>query len=152
MSEKNASSQRGTNPPTRDVNAAPRVDMAIKLRATKMKYEDIAKQCGYSNASACRKAVMRELNRVLVKDVEALRIEELDSLDYLELECWKIFSKRENAKYRLFAVDRILNIKKRRADLMGLDMTREEELLNSDYTKEIVLTHSQEDHADAGRS
>jgi hypothetical protein len=138
-----------SNPPTRDVNAVVRVDMAIKLRATKMKYEDIAKQCGFPSAQACRKAVMRELNRVVVRDIDALRTEELDSLDYLELECWKIFSNKDNAKQRLFAIDRILNIKKRRADLMGLDMTSEEEMLNQDYTKEIVLTHSREDNANS---
>lgn len=141
-SNKHASPKGGTNPPTRDVNAAPRVDMAIKLRATKMKYEDVARQCGYSNASACRKAVMRELNRVIVRDIEALRTEEMDSLEQLELECWKIFSNKEYAKQRLFAVDRILSIKERRAKLMGLDVKPEEELVNQNYTKKVILTHS----------
>jgi hypothetical protein len=133
------------NPPTRDVNAVVRVDLAIKLRATKMKYEDIANQCGFPSAQACRKAVMRELNRVVIRDVEVLRTEEMDSLEQLELECWKIFSNKEYASKKLFAVDRILSIKERRAKLMGLDVKSEEELLNSDYKKEVVLTHKQPD-------
>lgn len=110
-----------TNPPTRDPNAVQRVTLAVKLRATRMTYEDIAKQCGFSNASACRKAVMRELDRCVVKNVEALRTEESDSLDRLEAECWKIFYDKNRAKGQLFAVDRILQIKERRAKLMGMD-------------------------------
>src|SRR5690348_429229 len=118
---KDLSHQRGTNPPTRDVNAAQRVALAVKLRSTKMTYEAIARQCGYSDASACRKAVMRELDRCVVQNVEALRLEELDSLERLELECWKIFTDKERTKGQLYAVDRILAIKDRRAKMLGLD-------------------------------
>src|SRR5437879_3828256 len=128
MDEKKSSPQRvthgtakNTNPPTRDVNAVQRVELAIKLRATKLTYEVIARQCGYSNASACRKAVMRELDRCVVKNVEALRTEEMDSLERLEQECWKRLYDKNYEKSMLFAVDRILMIKERRAKLMGLD-------------------------------
>lgn len=125
MSNKTTSSLRGTNPPTRDANAAQRVALAIKLRSTKMTYESIAVQCGYSNASSCRKAVMRELDRCVVKAVDDLRLEELDSLERLELECWKIFADKERKRGQLFAVDRILQIKDARAKLMGLYTTKE---------------------------
>ena len=70
--------QKGTSPPNRDVNATQRVTLALTLRARKMTYESIAAQCGFANASSCRKAVMRELDRCVVKDVTALRMEELD--------------------------------------------------------------------------
>jgi hypothetical protein len=86
-----------------------------------MTYEAIAAQCGYANASSCRKAIMRELERTVVRNVEALRLEELDSLERLELECWKRLSDKEHTKALLFAVDRIVAIKERRAKLMGLD-------------------------------
>jgi hypothetical protein len=86
-----------------------------------MTYDAIAKQCGYSNASACRKAVMRELDRCVVKNVEALRTEELDSLERLEQECWKRLYDKNYEKSTLFAVDRIIMIKDRRAKLMGMD-------------------------------
>lgn len=129
MREK-VSHQRGTNPPTRDVNASQRVALAVKLRATKMTYEAIAKQCGYSNASACRKAVMRELDRCVVKNVEELRTEELESLELLERECWKIFADKNREKGQLFAVDRILAIKDRRAKLMGLNQEKGDQIGN----------------------
>lgn len=139
--QKSVSSQRVTNPPTRDPNAAQRVALAVKLRATRMTYEAIAHQCGFSNASACRKAVMRELDRVVVKNVEELRTEEMDSLDRLESECWKIFYDKDRAKGQLFAADRILQIKAQRAKLMGLDARPDEEVSGQNYTKRIVLTH-----------
>ncbi len=123
MSNKAVSHQRVTNPPTRDVNAAQRVTLAVQLRAKKMTYEEIAKQCGYSNASACRKAVMRELDRCVVQSVEALRIEELDSLERLERKCWERLEEVGYEKSRMFAVDRIIAIKDRRAKLMGMDQT-----------------------------
>lgn len=119
---KNPSPQGVTNPPTRDVNTAQRVALALSLRATKLTYEQIAKQCGYATASACRKAVMREMDRCLVKNVQLLRDEEADSLDRLELECWKRLTHKEYSKSKLFAVDRILAIKERRAKLLGLDV------------------------------
>lgn len=136
MSNKPMSSLRGTNPPTRDANAAQRVALAIKLRSTKMTYESIAAQCGYSNASACRKAVMRELDRCVVKAVDDLRLEELDSLEKLELECWRIFADKERKRGQLFAVDRILQIKDRRAKLMGLDRKPDDMLAGSTVIRE----------------
>jgi len=120
-SHKNMDIQRGTNPPNRDVNATNRCTLAIKLRAMKMTYEAIAAQCGYANASSARKAVMRELDRCVIKNVEDLRTEELDSLEQLELVCWKRLQDKDYAKSQMFAVDRILAVKERRARLMGLD-------------------------------
>lgn len=122
----NPSPLGGTNPPTRDVNAVARVEMALKLRATRMPYDAIAKQCGYSDASSCRKAVMRELDRCVIRAVDALRTEELHSLDVLELEVWKIFSDKDRKSSQLFAIDRILAIKDRRSKLLGLDTLQEE--------------------------
>jgi len=112
-----------TNPPTRDVNAAQRASLAVQLRSTKMTYEQIAMQCGYATPSACRKAVMRELDRCIVRNVDLLRNEELESLEKLERECWKRLQDKEFSKSMLFAVDRILSIKERRAKLMGLDQS-----------------------------
>lgn len=109
----------------RDVNAAQRVALAVKMRATKAKYDDIAKACGYGSAGAAYKAVQRELERTVVSNVEELRREEMDSLEQLETECWKRLYDKEYEKARLFAVDRILAIKERRAKLMGLDVIKD---------------------------
>ena len=40
------------SPHTRDLNAASRVALALKLRAQKVKYDDIAKACGFGSAGA----------------------------------------------------------------------------------------------------
>ena len=141
--QKSVSHQRVTNPPTRDANAAQRVALAVKLRTSKMTYDAIAKQCGYSNASACRKAVQRELDRVVVTNVDTLRREELMMLDSLQVECMKLALDKEN-KGRLFAIDRILSISERRCKLMGLDKRPDEEIAEQHYTKRIVLTHIEE--------
>jgi hypothetical protein len=113
-------------PQTRDANAAQRAALAVKLRTQKVKYDDIANMCGYSSAQSAHKAVQRELERTVVENVDELRREELESLERLEFECWKIFQDKERKKGQLFAVDRILSIKDRRAKLMGLDRLREE--------------------------
>src|SRR5258707_15342563 len=119
---KNVTNQSIRNGPmTRDLNAVQRVALALKLRAQKVKYAEIATACGYGSAQAAHKAVMRELERIVSENTEELRREELDSLERLELECWKRLSDKEFTKSMLFAVDRILAIKERRARLMGLD-------------------------------
>lgn len=105
----------------RDVNATMRASTALQLRAQKLTYEEIAQQCGYSDRSACHRAVQRELDRVVVKNVDELRREELYMLDTMHRECWGLFIDKAN-KGRLFAADRILAISERRAKLMGLDL------------------------------
>ncbi len=107
-------------PQNRDVNAATRAVTALSLRAQKYTYEAIAQQCGYASASACRKAILREMDRVVVTNVEHLRREELFILDKLHAECWEIAFDKKN-KGRLFAIDRLIQISERRAKLMGLD-------------------------------
>lgn len=110
---------------TRDVNAAVRVEQAIEMRAKKHTYEEIALKCGYASRGACHDAVMRELNRRVVTNVDALRLEELDSLERLEKICWERLTdeSKDFQKAKLFAVDRIIAIKERRAKLMGLDQS-----------------------------
>lgn len=110
------------SPSNRDVNAAVRAALAVKLRAQKVKYDEIARQCGYGSAGAAHKAIQRELRRTISTNVEELRREELASLEVLEAECWTIFFDKAHENVRLFAVDRILSIKERRAKLMGLDV------------------------------
>lgn len=105
---------------TRDVNAAQRAALALKLRASKMSYEQIAQQCGYADRGSAHKAIQRELQRTVVANVDTLRREESVTLDLLQTECMKMFMDKEN-KGRLFAADRILAIMERRARLFGLD-------------------------------
>ena len=131
----------------RDINAAQRASMAISLRARKQTYEQIAHQCGYGSAAACYNAIQRELQRVVIDDVEHLRREEMDGLDRLEAECWKrLEAGGDYAKAMLFAVDRIIAIKERRSKLMGLDVRPEELQANQNYTKKIIIVGGQDEH------
>lgn len=114
------SPQRGTNPPTRDVNAATRAVKALQLRAEKLTYEEIAHRTGFSTASSCRKAVLRELHRVVVTNVEELRREESALLDKLHAEVWALAMDRKS-KGRMYAIDRVLAISEARRRLFGLD-------------------------------
>ncbi len=117
---KKLSPQRGTNPPTRDVNAATRAVKALQLRAEKLTYEEIAHRTGYGNASACRKAVLREMHRVVVTNVEELRHEESAMLDIMHSKCWQKFMDEKNP-WSYSEVDRILRISEARRKLFGLD-------------------------------
>ncbi len=110
-----------TKSKTRDVNAAQRAQLALQLRAQRVGFEEIARRCGFASRGAAHNAVMRELGRVVSPDVERLRTEEAHSLDLLEQKCWERLDSAEHEKAMLFAVDRILAIKERRAKLMGLD-------------------------------
>lgn len=122
MSEHRRSNTKTT---TRDVNAAQRAVMALKLRAEKLSYDQIAQQCGYADRATAHKAVQRELQRVVVANVEELRQEETATLDVMQAECMRLFLDKEN-KGRLFAADRILAIMERRAKLLGLDLKPEQ--------------------------
>ena len=117
-------SKRNPKSNTRDINAAQRVKLALKLRAQKLTYEEIAQQCGYANRGVCHNAVQREMQRILVEDVEELRREELAMLDILHKEMWQMAMDKDN-NYRTFAVDRVLSISEARRKLMGLDIERE---------------------------
>lgn len=111
---------------TRDVNAAQRASLALSLRAQRLPYDEIARRCGYGSRGAAHDAVQRELDRVVVENVDELRREEGDSLDRLEAICWKRLESEDHEKAMLFAVDRILAIKERRARLFGLDKKPDE--------------------------
>lgn len=116
-----------TKPTTRDVNAAQRAALALSLRASKMSYEQIAVQVGYADRGTAHRAVQREMQRVVVANVDELRREESLTLDLMQKECMKLFLDKDN-KARLFAADRILAIMERRAKLMGLDVKPDEDL------------------------
>jgi hypothetical protein len=115
---------------TRDVNAANRAAIALDLRAQKLTYEEIAQRCGYASRGACHDAVMRELDRRVVENVDILRREEVAMLDQLHVEVWELAMDKKNDK-RLFAVDRVLSIAERRAKLMGLDQVKDSNLLTA---------------------
>lgn len=133
---KNAPEKNPKSNTRRDVIAAERALLAVKLRASKLSYEEIAKRCGYANKAACYNAVQRELNRVVVENVEELRREELATLDHLQQQVMPLIEDKDN-RGRLFAVDRILAIQERRSRLMGLDIASGDVIANQVVIREV---------------
>ena len=105
----------------RDVNATLRVAEALKLRAQKLTYQEIADRCGYANPASAHRAIQRELQRIVVANVEDLRREEAHMYDIAHGECWEAFMTKSN-RSRFFAYDRVLETSKERRKMMGMDV------------------------------
>ena len=102
----------------RRITARQRERQALELRMAGATYAKIAEALGISVAGA-HGAVMRALKRLnekVTEDAEEMRRLELERLDSLMLTLWPQ-AKRGNQG----AIDRILRIMKRRAELLGLD-------------------------------
>lgn len=106
--------------PNRNVEAGVRAAKAIEYRQSGWTYQRIADECGYADPSSARHAVQRELDRVIVQNVEDWRADHVARLEKLHEELWTLATDTKN-KGRLFAVDRLLAIADREAKLLGLD-------------------------------
>lgn len=127
---------QGSN--TRDVNAAIRVQTAIKLRAQRLTWEEVAKRSGYASRGAAHNAVMNELHKNITEDIKQLRAEEFAMLDILHAEMWELAMDHKNV-YRTYAADRVLSISEARRKLMGMDRKPEDEAANQHYIKRIII-------------
>lgn len=113
--------------PKRDLNAGQRAAVAIKLRAKGLTYEEVAVQAGYSGESAARKAILRELDRVVVTNADVLRKEEAHRLDRLLAAVWpQAVPDNPKDPSNLWAVDRVLKIIEARRQLFNLDIRPED--------------------------
>ena len=121
---------------TRDINAVRRVQQALPLVAQHLSWDEIAAQCGYASRGAAHNAVMRELDRCVVKNVEELRTQELFMLNQLHRKIWETYIDKKGKGW-LFAADRILAISERRARLMGLDLKPDEQAQTQIIIQEI---------------
>lgn len=122
----------------RDASAALRAAEAVRLRARKMTFAAIAERVGYASPGAARNAIQRELQRVVVTNVQELRREEAAMYDQMQSALYPLaigdedsLSEEQRAAGEaptpsLFAADRVLAISKARRELLGLDATREE--------------------------
>jgi hypothetical protein len=106
---------------TNHLNGMNRAKLAIQLRTQRVSYDEIAVRVGYSDGAVARHAIQRELNNSIQSDIDLLREEEAASLDALEAVCWERLQDAKFAKSMLFAVDRIIAIKERRARMFGYD-------------------------------
>lgn len=128
---------------TRDINAAVRVQSAIKLYLEERPtWDEIAARIGYASRGAAHNAVMRELDRCITHDVKELRTQELYMLGQLQARCYKAGNDEKNKDWT-WAVDRFAVLSKRKSELMGMDIKPDELLANQNYVKKIILTHDE---------
>ncbi len=111
---------KGTTP-NRDLNAAQRVQLALKLKAAGFTLDEIAAQAGYGSRGAAHNAIKRELQRNISPNVEEMRLHEALILEQLHKRCMAA-AMNEGNKGFLFAVDRVLAIRERYSKLFGLDI------------------------------
>jgi AraC-like DNA-binding protein len=133
----------------RDVNAAERATMAIDLLKQRLSYDEIARRCGYASRQSAYQAVQRELKRRIHPKIDEYREQEIDILDAIHQKVWKVAfdtaNKDGEISTNLWAVDRLIELSRDRRKLLNLDVRPEEELVNQNYEKKIVLTHAEVD-------
>ena len=100
----------------RRLQSVDRQRQALQLRAGGATYQQIADALGYRGAAGALKAVRAGLLATLQEPADELRTLELARLDALLRAVWPKAMRGE-----LTAVDRVLKIMERRANLLGLD-------------------------------
>ena len=124
------------------VNALERQLKALELRKAGVGYDEIAKALGFKWKSGAFAAVKRALKEVKREPCQELIVLEAERLDKMQTALW---AKAIRGDYG--AVDRILRIMERRAELLGLDAPEKQEVSG---TLEIVVVREQPDKANNG--
>ena len=106
----------------RMLTAVERQVEALELRKTGMSFRAIASELGYASQAGAYKAVQRALHNVVKEPAEDVRELELARLDALLEVAWR---KATTGEGSLYAIDRALEIMRRRAALLGLDAPAE---------------------------
>lgn len=102
-------------PQRRDAAAAARAAKAMQLRILGYGYAQIAEQCGYASKGVAHHAVQRELARTVREPADDLRQLEAERLDALTRTFLPKALKGDSQ-----ACARVLDVARRRADLLGL--------------------------------
>jgi len=100
---------------------------ALALRANGATYEAIARRLGFKTASAVYKIVRAALLATVREPADELRALEALRLDRLMLPLWPLLAGDDATAHPerlLRAVDRLLAVMARRAELLGLDAPR----------------------------
>src|SRR5690242_4790544 len=120
---KAANTTAQANPVPVDWQAAPRAAQALRLRRMGYTYAEIAERTGYASESGARKAIKNANARIIRDEARALVGYQLDQIDLALSVVMEAIAKRD--KGSLWAVDRLVPLLKRQADLMGLDVKQE---------------------------
>lgn len=127
----------------RTLDAAERDAEACRLRARGLSYREIAEQLGYADAAGAHRAVSQVLRETVQEPADELRHLEVARLDALLATAWAVLEREHVAHSSgklvmvagedgtevplrddaptLAAIDRVLKIMVRRAELLGLD-------------------------------
>jgi hypothetical protein len=137
---------RGRDPVKRQAAAARKAQI-LELRLRRVTFEQIGKALGISKQAA-HKTYMRALNQLPNKLARMARKEELEVLDRLEAEFWRIISSpaaKEDHDLVLRAGGRILDTQTRRAKLLGLESPEQIALtLEADNWKQNAAKEQEE--------
>jgi AraC-like DNA-binding protein len=107
---------RGTGT-RRAVDTKKRAAEALRLRLRRHSYAEIAAQLGFSDASAARKAVEREIAAIPREPARELRQMELETLDAVQARLMPVILR---PRPMLGAIDRLDKIMTQRAKLTGI--------------------------------
>lgn len=118
-----------------DVIATERLRLALQMRRLGHTYEEIAESCGYANASGAWKAIKKAESSVIRDEGRALVNRQLSYIDYALSTCVMPQVKAGD----LFAVDRMVALLKRQADLLGLDAPKEVPLIQQTVIREYPV-------------
>jgi len=129
---------RGTT--TRDVNAAQRVQTALRLKLQGFNWDEVAAQSGYQSRGAAHHAVMRELGRCITHDVKELRDQQLYMLQQIQARSYKVALDEKDPNWH-WAADRVANYSKRISELMGLDVKTDDMPGPSIIIQEVPLNY-----------
>jgi hypothetical protein len=107
----------------RRIHHAERARQALELRKAGVDYRTIAERLGYAHASGAYDAVKRALKALTKVPAEELRELECARLDAMLMGVWNAAKAGDDK-----AIQSVLRIMRRRADLLGLDapLKREE--------------------------
>jgi hypothetical protein len=130
---------------------------ACRLRARSLSYTAIAKQLGFHDGVAARRAVERAMAQIVAEPAAELLQLELMKLDEWEQAARAVLERRHvtvshgQLVYHdgepllddgpvLAAVDRLLKVQERRAKLLGLDAPKRVEVVTIDWLDEQIRT------------
>lgn len=101
----------------RIVEARERQTRALELRLKGHEYEEIAEMVGYSDKAAAYNGIRAVLDRREAEGVDQMRTIEGARLDKVQSVLWPLVEQGD-----LAAIDRLLKVMQRRANLYGLDL------------------------------
>ena len=120
-----------------EFKVAPKAAQALRLRRLGYTYARIAEEMGYKSESTARRIVKVASEKIVRAEACELIAVQLDHID----EALQVVLKRITAdtSESLWAVDRLVPLLKRQAELMGLDMKADGSSINVPQGKRIII-------------